>query len=230
MAIHLSFEGFSGTPEELQRALRSGKVQARDLPLVALVDQALAQVADLQLAERGALLPILAELLERKLRALLKLDRAGDKDDAAEEEGEALVGLLVELDEVVRFLTERAEARRYVWPVPAAALPRDGRLARLSVGVLYRHARRFVRPQALLPTVERFGLAEAWAWLRERLRRLGRARFSALGLKGWSERAVVFAALLEAVRQGQVDLRQPRPFADLTIEYRPEAGPKERSA
>jgi len=230
MAIHLSFEGFSGTPEELQRALRSGRVQARDLPLVALVDQALAQVADLQLAERGALLPILAELLERKLRALLKLDRAGDEDDAAEEDGEALVGLLVELDEVVRFLMERAEARRYVWPVPAAALPRDGRLARLSVAVLHRHARRFVRPRALLPTVERFGLAEAWAWLRERLRRRPRTRFSALGLEKWSEKTVVFAALLEAALRKRVDLKQRRPFGELVIEYRGEDDLQERSA
>ncbi len=227
MAIHLRFEGFAGTPEELQRALRSGRIQARELPLLALIDQALEQVAGLELPERGALLPVLAELLERKLRALLKLERPDD-DEEAEVEGEALVGLLVELDEVVRFLMERAQARSYVWPVPAASLPRDPRVAPISVAVLYRHARRFLRPASLLPAVERFGVAEAWAWLRRRLTKAGRIWFSHLGLQAWSERAVTFAALLEAVRRGRVRLVQKRPFADLWIELEPER--EERSA
>ncbi|HGY09028.1 MAG TPA: chromosome segregation protein ScpA [Oceanithermus profundus] len=227
MAIHLSFEGFAGSPEELQRALRSGRLHARELPLLDLIEQALSQVAALDLPERGALLPLLAELLERKLRALLQLDRAEDPEEGAEE-GEALVGLLVELDEAVRFLMERAQARGYVWPVPAASLPRDARLAPSSVGVLYRYARRFLRPVSLLPTVERFGVAEAWAWLRRRLAKLGRGWFSSLGLETWSERTVTFAALLEAVRQGQVRLRQKGTFADLWIEIEPEQ--EERSA
>jgi segregation and condensation protein A len=227
MAIHLSFEGFAGTPEELQRALRAGRVQPRDLPLLELIDQALEQVAGLDLPERGALLPVLAELLERKLRALLRLERA-DEEEEVEAEGEALVGLLVELDEVVRFLMERAQARSYVWPVPAATLPRDARVAPISVAVLYRHARRFLRPASLLPAVERFGVAEAWSWLRRRLGKVGRAWFSHLGLEAWAERTVTFAALLEAVRRGQVRVVQKRPFADLWIELEPER--EERSA
>ncbi len=227
MAIHLSFEGFAGTPEELQRALRSGRVAPRALPLLDLIEQALAQVAALELRERGALLPLLAELLERKLRALLRVE-AEAEDEEAESDGEALVGLLVELDEAVRFLMERAQARSYVWPVPAAPLPRDRRVAPIAVTSLYRYARRFVRPAALLPAVERFGVAEAWAWLQRRLAKAGRAWFSHLGLEAWSERTVTFAALLEAVRRGRVRLVQKRPYADLWIELEPER--EERSA
>jgi len=227
MAIHLSFEGFAGTPEELQRALRGGRIHPRALPLVALIDQALAQVAEMDLPERGALLPVLAELLERKLRALLRTETV-DEDEDADAAGEDLVGLLVELDEAVRFLMERAAARSYVWPVPAAVLPRDPRIAPVSVASLYRQARRFLRPTVLLPTVERFGVAEAWAWLQRRLAKAGRAWFSHLGLEAWSERTVTFAALLEAVRRGQVRLVQKRPYADLWIELEPER--EERSA
>ena len=227
MAIHLSFADFSGSPEELQRALRSGRVHPRSLPLVDLIDQALAQVAALNLPERGALLPVLAELLERKLRSLLRAEAVGEDEDA-DAAGEDLVGLLVELDEAVHFLMERAQARRYIWPVPAASLPRDRRVAPIAASVLYGYARRFLRPASLLPEVERFGLAEAWAWLRRRLAKAGRAWFSHLGLEAWSERTVTFAALLEAVRRGQVQLRQKRPYADLWIELEPER--EERSA
>ncbi len=220
MAITLSFEGFSGSPEELKRALRSGRVAVRQLPLLRLIEQALEQVAELDLPERGSLLPILAELLERKLRALLRLDLEEPPED--EDEGESLVGLLVELDEAVRFLLERAEARSLVIRVPPAELPRDRRLARLSPATLRRYAQRYLRPRALLPSEERFGVAEAWSWLLQRLRRARWLWFSRLGLSGWAERTVAFAALLEAVRSGQVRLQQEEPFADLLIELEPD--------
>lgn len=227
MAIRLSFEGFAGTPEELQRALRSGRVEPRELPLLELIDQALSQVAALELYQRGALLPLLAELLERKLRALLRTDATAD-EEVEEDEGEALVGLLVELDEVVRFLMERAQARRDVWPIPAAALPRDGRIAPVSVASLYRQARRFLRPTALLPAVERLGVAETWAWLQDHLRKVRSTWFSNLGIQTWPERTVAFAALLEAVRNGRVRLDQKSPYADLHIELESET--EEQSA
>ena len=226
MAIVLRFDGFEGSPEELKRALRNGRVAVRDLPLLLLIEQALEQVAGLELPERGSLLPILAELLERKLRALLRLD--AEEEDDVEEEGESLVGLLVELDEAVRFLLERAEARSFVIRVPAPELPRDRRLPRLSVATLHRYARRYVRPRTLLPTEERFGVAEAWKWLLDKLSRARWLWFSRLGLAGWAERTVAFAALLEAVRGGEIRLSQEEPFGDLLIELEPEQ--EERSA
>jgi len=228
MAITLRFEGFSGSPEELKKALRNGRVSVRQLPLLDLIEQALAQVAELDLPERGSLLPILAELLERKLRALLRLD--AEEPEADEEEGESLVGLLVELDEAVKFLLDRAEARSYVIRVPAAELPRDRRLARLSVSTLHRYARRFLKPQAILPTEERFGVAEAWRWLVDKLRRAGWLWFSRLELESWAEKTVTFAALLEGVRNRRVRLQQEEPFADLLIELVPEEEERQRSA
>jgi len=215
MAITLSFEGFSGSPEELKKALRNGRISVRQLPLLQLIDQALEQVEGLDLPERGSLLPILAELLERKLRALLRLDAEDPESD--EEEGESLVGLLVELDEAVKFLLERAEARSLVIRVPPAELPRDRRLARLSVATLHRYARRYVRQRTLLPAEERFGVAEAWQWLLSKLRNAGWLWFSRLGLKTWAEQTVTFSALLEGVRKGRVRLEQEEPFADLLI-------------
>ncbi|WP_457637025.1 chromosome segregation protein ScpA [Oceanithermus sp.] len=220
MAITLSFDGFTGSPEELRRALRNGRVSVRSLPLLQLIDQALEQVAELDLPERGSLLPLLAELLERKLRALLKLD--ADEPEADEDEGESLVGLLVELDEAVRFLLERAEARSLVIRVPPADLPPDRRLGRLSVATLHRYARRYIRPRALLLDEERFGVAEAWRWLLAQLSRAGWLWFSRLELSSWADRTVTFAALLEGVRNRQIRLVQEEPFADLLIELEPE--------
>jgi len=219
MAITLSFEGFSGSPEELKRALRNGRISVRQLPLLQLIDQALEQVEGLDLPERGSLLPILAELLERKLRALLKLDAEDPETD--EEEGESLVGLLVELDEAVKFLLERAEARSLVIRVPPAELPRDRRLGKLSIATLHRYARRYVRQQTLLPAKERFGVAEAWQWLMAKLRRTRWLWFSRLGLSSWTDKTVTFAALLEGVRNHHIKLQQEEPFADLLIEMVP---------
>jgi len=216
MAITLSFDDFNGSPEDLKKALRRGNLSVRQLPLLQLIDQALEQVENMDLPERGSLLPILAELLERKLRALLRLDY--EELEADEEEGESLVGLLVELDEAVRFLLDRAQARSLVIRVPPADLPRDRRIGRLSVATLFRYARRYVKAQALMPEEERFGVAEAWKWVMAKLRSVNWLWFSRLGLVGWADKTVTFAALLEGVRAGRIKLIQEEPYKDILIE------------
>ncbi|TBH21587.1 chromosome segregation protein ScpA [Thermus thermamylovorans] len=204
--IRLEFPGFSGAPQELREALRRGRVSPRGLPVLLIVEQALAQVPE-DLRARAELLPLLAELLVLKL--------APEKALTPKEEGEEapIVRVLVDLSETVAFLEERLRRRARLLPVAPPPVPKPA--LRLSPRALREAARPFRKAVLALPR-EGFGLREAWERLRPFLR--GRVAFHRLPLRGWGERAVGFAALLEAHRLGLVRLCQEEPFGPLWVE------------
>ncbi|GAB5602060.1 chromosome segregation protein ScpA [Thermus sp. FJN-A] len=203
--IRLDFPGFSGTPQELREALRRGRLSPRGLPVLAIVEQALAQVPE-DLRARAELLPLLAELL------LLKL--APEKALAPKEGEEApLVRVLVDLSQTVAFLEERLQRRARLLPVAPPPVPRPA--LRLPPKALQEAVRPF-RKAVLLLAREGFGVREAWERLKGAIR--GRVAFQSLPLTTWSEKAVGFAALLEAFRLGRVRLFQEVPFAPLYVE------------
>lgn len=217
--ITLHFEGFSGSAAELYLAVRSGRIDALQLPIVQLAQQALAQVEALELQSRSELLPLLADLLLYKLRAALrKPEPPNEAEEDADPQG--FVETLAALEEAIVFLQERAKERAKVLAVPPPPLPKDQRLRRLSAQVLWRAVQPFSRRADVLLEPERFGLREAWERLRGFLWNLGRGWFNRLPLVGWAEQTVGFAALLEAVKTGQVELYQERPFAEIEVEYR----------
>jgi len=217
--ILLTFPGFSGTPEALREALRRGKLSPKALPVLSLVEQALAQVPE-DLQARSELLLVLAELLVLKLAP----ERALRPE---EEGGEApLVRALLDLSEAVAFLEERLRARARLVPAAPPPVPRPA--LRLSPKVLVQAARPFRKAVLWLPP-EGFGLKETWERLKGLLR--GRVAFQSLPFASWGERAVAFAALLEAFRLGRVRLFQEAPFAPLYVEAEaPLEGDLERTA
>lgn len=114
--IRIAFPGFEGTPEALREALRRGRLSPKEVPVLAVLEQALAQVPE-DLRAKSELLPLLAELLVLKLspeRALLP-----------KEEGEEapLVQVLVDLSEMVAFLEARLERRARLLPVAPPPCP-----------------------------------------------------------------------------------------------------------
>ncbi|KGQ22611.1 chromosome segregation protein ScpA [Thermus filiformis] len=207
--MRLRFDGFEGSPLELKEALRRGRIPPGSLPVLLLVDQALAQLPQ-DLKAKAELLPLLAELLLFKLRPV-----AGPEK---EEQEEAVVQVLVDLSQAVAFLEERAQARSRVLPVFPPPLPR--RLS-LPKAALARAALAFRRAVLHLPR-EELGLREVWGRIRGFL--TARRRFSELPLPTWPEKAVGFAALLEAVRLEEVLLFQEAPFAELYVEPRRQVG------
>lgn len=217
--IRIAFPGFEGTPEALREALRRGRLSPKEVPVLAVVEQALAQVPE-DLRTKSELLPLLAELLVLKLspeRALLP-----------KEEGEEalLVQVLVDLSEMVAFLEARLERRARLLPVAPPPLPRPA--LRLSPKSLAEAAKGFRRAVLRLPR-EAFGVREAWERLKGAIR--GRVAFQSLPLATWGEKAVGFAALLEACRLGRVRLFQEAPFAPLYVEAEaPLEGDLERTA
>lgn len=217
--IHLEFPGFSGTPEALREALRRGRLSPRALPVLLIVEQALAQVPE-DLRAKSELLPLLAELLVLKL--------SPEKALTPKEEGEEvpLVQALLDLSETVAFLEARLKRRARLLPVSPPPLPKPS--LRLSPKALAEAAKGFRRAVLRLPR-EAFGVREAWERLKGAIR--GRVAFQSLPLATWGEKAVGFAALLEAFRLGRVRLYQEAPFAPLYVEAAaPLEGDLERTA
>ncbi len=217
--ITLTFGPFSGTPSALLEQVRKGKMAAHELPIALLCEQALAQVQALGLAQRSELLPILAELVLHKLRAFApKPPPLLAETEEETFEDPPFLKTLVALEEAIAFLEQRSRERARVVPVPPAPLPKDGRLRPLPVQVLVRAAERFSRQAELHLAPETFGLPEAWARIRRFLQSLKRSLFRHLPFKTWAEQTVAFAALLEAKKQGQVELAQAQNFGPLEVE------------
>ncbi len=220
--ITLSFGNFSGTPRELSEQVRKGRIAAQDLPVLALTEQALAQVEALGLTERSELLPLLAELVLFKLRAFAKRPQVilAEDETLEEESSPAFLETLVALEEAIAFLDQRSRERARVLPVPPSPLPKDRRLRPMPLHMLVRAVEPFARRAELRLEPETFGLKEAWERIQGFLRGLRRALFGQLPLRGWNEQTVAFAALLEAKKQGQVELHQQENFGALEVELK----------
>ncbi|MFN3391536.1 MAG: chromosome segregation protein ScpA [Meiothermus ruber] len=220
--ITLRFEQFSGTPRELAEQVRKGRIVAKDLPVLTLTEQALAQVQTLGLSERSELLPILAELVLFKLRAFARRPEVvlAEDEEFLEESGPAFLETLVALEEAIAFLEQRSRERARVLPVPPPPLPKDRRLRPMPLQLLVRAVEPFARRAELHLEPETFGLKEAWERIKGFLWGLRRALFGQLPLRGWNEQTVAFAALLEAKKQGQVELHQQENFGALEVELK----------
>lgn len=219
--IVLEFEGFKGSAADLALAVRRGGISATALPILLLVDQALARVKALGLEERSELLPHMTQLLLFKLRATLHVKQvlAEDLEDLEAEDAHPILQALVELEEAILFLQQRSKERAHILPVPAPPLPRDRRLRPLPLDALVRAVAPFAQRAELDIEPERFGLREAWERLKGVFSQVRKLVFSRLPFSTWTEQTVGFSALLEAARVGQVKLNQQGNFADLEVEY-----------
>ncbi len=225
MNLNLSFAEFSGTPKELYEAVRKGKISAKELPILGLIQQAFEQVKALGLAERSEVLPILAEMVLFKLRAFAK--RPVVIQDDLEEDGPsapAFLDTLVALQEAIAFLEQRSRERARILPIPASPLPRDRRLRLMPLQALVRAVEPFARRAELLLEADTFGVREAWERIKGFLWGVRRALFGKLPFSGWYEQAIAFTSLLEAKKQGEVELYQTENFVGLEVELRREAG------
>ncbi|MCS7068977.1 MAG: chromosome segregation protein ScpA [Meiothermus sp.] len=220
--ITLTFEQFSGTPRALYEQVRKGKIAAKDLPVLALTEQALAQVEALGLSERSELLPLLAELVLYKLRAFAKRPQVvlAEDDPEESENAPAFLETLVALEEAIAFLEQRSRERARVLPVPPSPLPKDRRLRPMPLQLLVRAVEPFARRAELLLEPETFGLREAWERIKGYLWGVRRALFGRLPFRTWAEQTVAFAALLEAKKQGEVELLQAQNFGALEVELK----------
>ena len=225
---------YSGDLSGLAVRLRAGAILPSQVPLLRLTRELLhwaGQFAALHPETYAELLPVLAGVIALKARLLLPRLEAvpEDTDDDWPEDGGVLEGVqaLAELDQLVRMLSQRRQARQGL--IPAARLElglprRPGRaagqqeLAQAGLARLVRAARNAVRDVSVpLLSVERLSLQDALKVLRAFAGRLGIFTFGAVPAQDWGERATYFSALLEGVRAGDLVAEQLEVYGEIVV-------------
>lgn len=220
--------GYEGDLAGLARVLRNGGLAPRDLDLLRLVEDVLLWFeaeADRDLDLASVALPQVAQVVELKLRLLLprppRQDELFDEDEDETREALAAVALLEELESAMDFLRTRRHERAVVVPVrtPRPELPRPQRPLLATAERLAALAKN-LRPGAYFELAfERLTLEDAARRIRVAVRRWTRGTLDVLvPTRSWAERTVVFAALLELVREGRVAAVQDEAYGEIDLQ------------
>jgi segregation and condensation protein A len=228
------FEGFEGTLLELAAALRSESLKPVQVPLLQLTREVLERFKHIRsiLPPDDALdlaseaLPQLSSVIELKARLLLPkppkaaLEEGDDGADAALEDVLSGVEALAQLEGAIQFLKDRRLERALVFvpqPFPVH-VPRRAKPLGKGLGALVAAARSKVREVNLFDlALERLTLPQALERLRDFSARVKRFLFRDVPQSGWAERTVLFAALLEGVREGTLEAEQDEAYAEIRV-------------
>jgi segregation and condensation protein A len=215
---------FQGTLSELEYSLRAGLVSPSDIDLVALVREFLSfinkYVDDLPWATQA--LPQLAQVVELKVRLLLPKPPKVDEDQihVAEEALEVILEL-ESLEGAIDFLRSQRERRRLVLPARAKS-PVYDRPKRPSYNSAVRLASlvsRFRVGSYFEVATERFSVADA---IRQLIRWVSHKRKSTFWDltegRGWRVAGVLFAGLLELVKDRRILVHQAEAYGVIQLE------------
>ena len=231
------FEGFEGTLLELAAALRAGKLEPAFVPLLELTRSVLLRfetlrteleivsISSLDLASEA--LPHLAGVIETKARLLLprpiKVHYEDANDiDASLEDVLSGVEALAQLEGAIAFLRDRRKERSKLLVASPAPfnLPRKMRPLTQGLGDLVEAAKRRVREVNLFDLAhDRLTLPQALERLNEFGRKLKRFFFADIPAEDWGERTVLFSAMLEGVRAGELEVEQPEIYGAIEIKH-----------
>lgn len=224
-AFTVTQPAFTGTLGELGHALRSGSVQPSELDLLQLVREWLQhfnRLASLDLDVASMALPQVAQVIELKLRLLLPRPPRDDGGDVSQPTILEAVALLEELEGAIEFLRIRREDRRLLMPArtPRPDYVRQERPGGSSAGRLQELAARLRNNTYFELVRDSLSLQDAAVRLVDALSQRTDRRSSFLALtegSSWPEQTVMFAALLELVRQGTVRASQAVPHGDILL-------------
>ncbi|MGD0313884.1 MAG: ScpA family protein [Acidimicrobiales bacterium] len=240
MVATVSTPAFEGPIELLLQLVNSHDVELYDVPLTAVVDAFVAEVAgweSVDLQTLSEFLMVAAVLIELKSRRLLpgNDDIEPDEELVGWEERDLLLARLLEC----QAYAAAADGFALLLEQAARSVPRTAGLdpdvvvnaPDLLEGVTVDQlAEAFLRATAERPvpvvdlyhvTVDTVTVADAVADLAQRLPALGRSTFRTLTrhLTTRMEIIVRFLALLELCKQGRVDLDQGHTFGDLEVAW-----------
>jgi segregation and condensation protein A len=236
-------EVFEGTLLELAAQLRAGKLRPIQVPLLKLTRDVLARFhalrGELELSQgdldatfrtssldlASEALPHLAGVIELKTRLLLP------RQPSISEEGEAnidadledvLEGVeaLAKLEGAIQFLRDRRRERSLllVAQVPPIKLPRKFKPLSRSLGDLVKAAQRHVRDVNIFDlALDRMTMPMALERLQDFGKRLKKFFFHDVPTQSWGERTVLFGAMLEAMRAGDLEANQPEQYGAIEI-------------
>ncbi|HZJ09940.1 MAG TPA: hypothetical protein VFD39_09610 [Trueperaceae bacterium] len=218
--------GFSGSLGELAHALRSRALAPEKIDIYQLVKAYLDYLGsfpddDLEFATEA--LPRVAQVVELKLRLLLPRPRdelSESPEEVMLEEALEAVALLEELEHAIAFLKRRRQERRVVVPAraPRPHYPRALRPVTASLGDLARLAGRYRLGGYFELELAGATVASVAARLLAVVRRaLSGGLFGLVAARGWQDKALVFAGMLELVREGKLVARQEEPFGPITV-------------
>ena len=237
-AVHLP--AFEGPLDLLLHLIETQELDISAISLVAVTDQYLQTLAQLEEIEPGALadfLIVASRLLYIKSYHLLPKPRPASEEDEDEASGDALVRQLLEyrqFKEIAGMLRTREQAglRVYVRSAPRPEVPRRLDLDNMDVNRLQAALRKVLQRMPVdppLPRVKTYAItvAEQIENVRSLLRSQiaavanGRSRLSFYTLLSQSatrlEVVVTFLAVLELYKMGEVEVLQDGTFADIYL-------------
>jgi segregation and condensation protein A len=230
------FEGFNGSLLELAAALRAETVTPAQVPLLELTRAVLHRFAalrahlppDTALDLASEALPQLSGVIELKARLLLPkppkpVSSEDDEPDAALEDVLGGVEALAQLEGAIQFLKEkRFSHAQVIAPAPlVVSLPRRAKPLGKGLGALVAAAKSKVREVSLFDlALERLTLPQALERLRAFSKSIKRFFFKDVPQKDWGEQTVLFAALMEGVREGNFEAQQDAPYNDIEVRRR----------
>ena len=212
---------FTGTLGELAHALRSERVAPGEVGVSGLVERYLEfyrGLAEHDLGRATETLPLLARIIELKVRLLLP--QPPKTPDLEREEVLETVLALEAFEDAIGFLRERRETRRHLLSAqaPRPPYPRRARPLGSKLGRLAELATRHRATHYFELAVERLTLASALEKLRDGLLRLGRGTLQTLmDARDWPTLTVAFGAMLEMVKEGEVEAEQRELYDDIVL-------------
>ncbi|MFO7638214.1 MAG: segregation/condensation protein A [bacterium] len=224
-------ELFEGPVELLLYLVRRSELDISEVPIGRLTDDFLGFVRgapELNMESAADFLVMSGILVRLKMRALLPRPREEELDTPT-------VSLEQILDEFRRYqqaaqlLSRREDERRQVWPRPGGTLPPAPAAESQELSTLTAAFRRLltrVRTERLVevaPVKIRF--EDKLAELRGLIRRRGRLAFeAAVGGNSITEIIVMFIAVLELVRTGEITVAQEGQFGTIELVARAATG------
>ncbi len=221
---------FTGTLGELAHALRSEKLAPGALDVSELVARYLEvyrTLAEHDLGRATETLPLLARIIELKVRLLLP--QPPKAPEAELEEVLETVLALEAFEDAIGFLRERREWRRHLVSAqtPRPTYPRRPRPLMTKLSRLAELATRHRAPHYFELAAPRLTLASALQKLRAGLKQLQRGTLETLmEAKDWPTLTVAFGAMLEMVKEREAEAEQTAPYEEIvlsTVETPPRA-------
>jgi segregation and condensation protein A len=236
---------FEGPLDLLLHLIEREELDITEVSLVAVTDQYLKALDELEEIETGALadfLVVAARLVYIKSRSLLPKPRPPE-EDGEEDPGDALIKQLLEyrrFKEVAAGLQRREEAglRVFVRMAPLPELERKLDLSDVDIEGLYAAVQQALRRMPSDPPLPRvhtypISVAEQIQVIRQHVSTTPEAsrgkpiRFSQLlsGSRSRMEIVVTFLAVLELIKQHEIEAHQDEVFGDILLSPKAKPGP-----